>query len=44
MIAEVQETQWWVGEVVEELLMIGMLVHLQTRFQESSLTAVKPIT
>ena len=39
-----QEAQWWVDEVVEELLMIDMVVHLQTRYQESSLTAVKPTT
>lgn len=40
-----KEGQWWVGEVVEELLMIGMVVHLPTHSkcsQEPFLTVVKP--
>lgn len=42
-----QEGQRWVGVVVEELRMIGMVVHLPTHSmcsQEPSLTVVKPTT
>lgn len=42
-----QEEQWWVGEVGEESVMIGTVVHLLTHsqcYQEPSLTVVKAKT